>query len=240
VSVLYAYYIEFMKPVCAKVFPGNSIDASLYPTFIRDNDIRKGIIVADKDFSPNRTKEKLRERSELYFLTSIRRNDNRISENDMLFFDDVLTGMDAHVLFKKKPIKGGRYLYSFKDARKAFIEESNYLAKANASKTFDTSKYEQKHSVFGLLVLESEQDLDPKIAYRYCDDHWPLEHAFNHYKSDECIDQTNVQGDFSILENRFVNYICTVATCRTIRKAKQHDLLEKISYEDLMDDLSPA
>ena len=37
-----------MEPVCAEVFPGNSVDASSYPAFIRDNDIRKGIIVADK------------------------------------------------------------------------------------------------------------------------------------------------------------------------------------------------
>jgi hypothetical protein len=50
ISVLYAYDIELMEPVCAEVFPGNSIDASSYPRFIRDNDIRKGIIVADKGF----------------------------------------------------------------------------------------------------------------------------------------------------------------------------------------------
>ena len=52
VSVLYAYDIEQMEPVCAEVFPGNSIDASSYSAFIRDNDIRKGIIVADKGFPP--------------------------------------------------------------------------------------------------------------------------------------------------------------------------------------------
>jgi hypothetical protein len=47
VSVLYAYDIEEMEPICAEVFPGNSIDATSYKAFIRDNDIRKGIIVAD-------------------------------------------------------------------------------------------------------------------------------------------------------------------------------------------------
>ena len=55
----------------------------------------------------------------------------------MLSFDGVLTGIDGHVLFKKKQIKGGRYLYSFKDVRKAFQEESDYLARTKASKTFD-------------------------------------------------------------------------------------------------------
>ena len=41
-------FLEYMEPICAEVFPWNSIDASSYPAFIRDNDIQKGIIVADK------------------------------------------------------------------------------------------------------------------------------------------------------------------------------------------------
>ncbi|MCR5339329.1 MAG: hypothetical protein K6E75_12315 [Lachnospiraceae bacterium] len=60
VSVLYAYDIERMEPICAEVFPGNSIVASSYPAFIRDNDIRKGIIVADKGFPPSKIKAELR------------------------------------------------------------------------------------------------------------------------------------------------------------------------------------
>lgn len=44
-----------------------------------------------------------------------------------------------------------------RNVRKASIEESDYLTRTKASKTFDTKKYEQKHSVFGLLVLESDQ-----------------------------------------------------------------------------------
>lgn len=63
-------------------------------------------------------------------------------------------------------------MYSFKDVRKASMEESDYLARAKASKTFDTKKYGQKHPVFGLLVLESDQDLDPKTAYLF----WHKEH----------------------------------------------------------------
>lgn len=240
VSVLYAYDIELMEPVCAQVFPGNSIDASSYPAFIRDNDIRKGIIVADKGFPPSKIEEELRKRPELHFLTPIKRNDRRISENDMLSFEGVLTGIEAHVLFKKKQIEGGHYLYAFKDVRRASVEESDYLARAKVSNVFDTEKYRQKHSVFGLLVLESDQDLDPKTAYLCYDDRWLLELVFNRYKNDECLDQTNVQGDFSVLGSEFINYISTVATCRIIRKARQCGLLEKTSYGDLMDDLSSA
>ena len=34
VSVIYAYDLEAMEPVCAEVFPGNSIDAVSYRSFI--------------------------------------------------------------------------------------------------------------------------------------------------------------------------------------------------------------
>ncbi len=98
VSVIYAYDIERMEPICAEVFPGNSIDASSYPAFIRDNDIKRGIIVADKGFPPSKIKAELTERPDLHFLTPIKRNDVRISDNDMLAFDGVIEGIDADVV----------------------------------------------------------------------------------------------------------------------------------------------
>lgn len=240
VSVLYAYDIERMEPVCAEVFPGNSIDASSYPAFIRDNDIRKGIIVADKGFPPSKIKAELQERPDLHFLTPIKRNDTRISGNDMLAFEGVLPGIDAHVAYRKKQIKGGRYLYAFKDAKKASAEESSYLARAQKQGTFSPEKYAQKQAAFGVIVLESDQDLDPKTAYLCYGDRWLLELVFNRYKSDECLDRTDVQGDFSVIGSEFINFLSTVATCRIVRKARNAGLLDKMSYGDLMDDLSSA
>jgi len=240
VSVLYAYDIEQMEPLCAEVFPGNSIDASSYASFIRDNDIRKGIIVADKGFPPGKISEELKERPELHFLTPIKRNDLRIKDNDMLSFEGVLEGVDGHIVFKKKQIKGGRFLYAYRDTRKAAIEEADYLSKAENNGTFDGEKYLQKSAVFGTIVFESDQDMDPRTAYLCYDDRWLLELVFRRYKSDECLDKTNVQGDFSVIGSEFVNFISTVATCRIIRKATKAGLLKQMSYGELMDDLSSA
>ena len=226
-----------MEPTCAEVFPGNSIDASSYPAFIRDNDIRMGIIVADKGFPPSKIKDELSERPDLHFLTPIKRNDKRISDNEMLIFDGVLEGIDAHVVCKKKQIKGGRFLYAFKDARKAAKEEATYLANAKRKNTFSPEKYAAKKDLFGVIVLESDQDLEPKTAYTCYEDRWLLELVFKRYKSDECLDHTGEQGDFSVIGSEFVNFISTVATCRIIKKAEQAGLLDHMSYGDLMDDL---
>jgi hypothetical protein len=240
VSVLYAYDIELMEPVCAEVFPGNSIDASSYPAFIRDNDIRKGIIVADKGFPPSSIKNELQERPDLHFLTPIKRNDTRIGNNNMLAYEGVLHGIGEHVLYKKCAIKGGRFLYAFKDQKKASAEEAGYLVQVEKGKDFSVADYEKKKETFGVIVFESDQDLPPKTVYLCYDDRWMLELVFNRYKNDECLNQTNVQGDFSLIGSEFINFISTVATCRIIRKARTAGLLEKMSYGDLMDDLSSA
>ena len=240
VSVLYAYDIEQMEPVCAEVFPGNSIDASSYASFIRDNDIRKGIIVSDKGFPPSQIKAELENRPDLHFLTPIKRNDVRISNNDMLSFESILEGIEDHVIYKKRSIKGGRYLYAYKSARKAAAEESAYLARREKTKDFDTISYSRKKELFGVIVFESDQDLDPKTVYLCYEDRWKLELVFKRYKSDECLDKTNVQGDFSLIGSEFINFIATLLTCRMLRKATETNLLKDLTFGDLLDDLSSA
>jgi hypothetical protein len=241
ISVLYAYDIELMEPICAEIFPGNSIDASSYPAFIRDNNIRKGIIVADKGFPPSKIEGLLKERPELRYLTPIKRNDKRIAENLMLAFEEVLEGMiDTRIIFKKCAIAGGRFLYSFKDAKRAAAEEAGYLANAEKKHDFAPAEYEKKKKTFGVIVFESDQDLPGKTVYLCYDDRWMLELVFARYKNDECLDKTNVQGDFSLIGSEFINFISTVATCRILRKARTAGLLAGMSYGELMDDLSSA
>ena len=240
VSVLYAYDIEAMEPICAEVFPGNSIDAISYKAFIRDNDIKKGIIVADKGFPPSQISDELAQRPDLHFLTPIKRNDVRIANNNMLAFEGVLNGIGDHVLYKKKEIKGGRFLYAYKSARKAAAEEASFLARREDKNDFNTQTYDKKKDVFGVIVFESDQDLDPKTAYLCYDDRWLLELVFNRYKNDECLDRTNVQGDFSLIGSEFINFISTVITCRLIKMARTAGLLAVMSYGDLMDDLNSA
>jgi hypothetical protein len=240
VSVLYAYDIEAMEPICAEVFPGNSIDASSYVSFIRDNDIKNGIIVADKGFPPSKIKNELENRPNLHFMTPIKRNDVRIGNHNMLAFEGVLEGVGAHVLYKKVTIKGGRFLYAFKDSKKAAAEEAAYLAIAEKHKQFDQDKYAKKKDLFGVIVFESDQDMPPETAYLCYDDRWLLEIVFKRYKSDECLDRTNVQGDFSVIGSEFIKFISTVATCRIIRRARLVGLLKHMTYGELMDDLSSA
>ena len=120
------------------------------------------------------------------------------------------------------------------------MEEADYLARREKDKDFISSKYENKRSVFGVIVFESDLDMDPKTAYLCYDERWMLELVFRQYKNDQCLDRTNVQGDFSLMGSEFINFIATVVTCRLIGKAREAGLLGKMTYKDLMDDLSSA
>ena len=120
------------------------------------------------------------------------------------------------------------------------MEEADYLKRREQNHDFISEKYEKKRLVFGVIVFESDLDMDPKTAYLCYDERWILELVFKQYKNDQCLDQTNVQGDFSLMGSEFINFISTVLTCRLIQKARDAGLLNKMSYKDLMDDLSSA
>ena len=63
---------------------------------------------------------------------------------------------------------------------------------------------------------------------------------FRAYKNDECLDETRVQNDFTVIGSEFINFLSAVITCRIIRKLIQLDLLKNMSYKELLEDLNSA
>ena len=240
ISILYAYDLELMEPVCSKVFPGNSIDAVSYKEFIRENSLTKGIIVDDKGFPPNSIRKELGERPDLHYLTPVRRNDSRIKTLGLLQFDSVVPGIDKLVQCSRKKTEDGLFLYAFRDQGKVSREEHSYFENAKKKDNYKHEDFEKKSSGFGVIVLESDLDLDMKSAYLCYEDRWKIELVFKAYKSDEGLDRTLVQGDYSIYGSEFVNFISTLLTCRIIFKATRAGVLEEITYRDMMEDLNAA
>ena len=240
ISLLYAYDIELQEPICAEAFPGNSIDASSYKAFIHDNNIDKGIIVADKGFPPSKIDSERAKHPDLHFLTPIKRNDSRIKSNNLLSDMKLLKGADGGILYNCKQIKGGRSLYAFKDTRKGAAECRDYLYRASKNNNFEYDKYERKNDLFGLIVFESDMQLDPLVVYQSYADRWLLEMMFRQFKHFECFDTTKVQSDFAVMGKEFVNLISTIITSRLLKSVSKTNLLDKMSFGDLIDDLGTA
>lgn len=240
ISVLYALDLEAMEIICGEVFPGNEPDSTAYPAFIKNNNLNRGLIVNDKGFPPTSIEEQLRMHPDLHFLTPIKRNDTRIKNNNMLEFTGVLENIEKRVLYKKQRIKGGRWLYAFMDAGKAGKEESDYIDRARKKNDFSIEDYNKKEHMFGVIVLESDMDMEPGVAYLSYHARWQIELVFDFYKNTEQLDQTNVQGDYSVYGNEFVNTIASIITNRMIQKAEKAGLLKENTYGELLDDLNEA
>ena len=238
ISVLYCFDIEDMDPVCSEVFPGNCIDAKAYPKFIKDNDIRKGILINDKGFPPDAIRKELKERPDLHYLTPIKRDDKRIKEYNLLQMDQVVRGLDKRVLAKKCKTKEGTYLYAFKDVGASTHEAYSFIDAAIRKNSFNSDKYKEKEETFGVIVLESDYDMTVEEAYLSYESRWDIELVFKYYKSDIELSETNVQSDFSVIGSEFINFISTVITCRILKKARKARVLENSTYGDMLDDLS--
>jgi len=238
-SIIYAYDLEEKTIVCSEVFPGGYIDAAAYERFIRDNDITKGIIVADKGFPPSMIREELDSRPDLHYLAPLKRNDSRIADNKMMEFTGVLKDTDDKVLYKKKSIGDNKFLYSFRDSKKASVEEANYLLNIRKkNKGFDYENYSKKRDDFGTIVFISDCDMEVEKAYECYSYRWLIELVFKFFKNDLDINTTNAQDDFTVIGEEFVNTIAAGITCRILKVFRDKEMLGELSFGDLMNDLS--
>lgn len=240
ISILYAFDIEKMEPICAEVFPGNNIDSATYKSFINNNKILKGTIITDKGFPVSKIKSVLEDNPQLHYLTPIKRNDKRIEQYQMLDFQGVFANKDATIYYKKHKISDTSFLYSFRDPKLTASEDFDFADRANRKNDYDAETYNKKKSLFGVIVFESDLDASAEQIYRIYEDRWLLELVFKQYKRDLDLDLSNVQSDYSVVGSEFINYIATIITCRIFKKANQLDLFKNMSYGDLIDDLNSA
>lgn len=237
ISIIYAYDVNTMEPICAQVFAGNIIDAKAYRNFIISNNIKKGVIITDKGFPPSQIKDILSKYENIHFMTPLKRNDKRIINNNMLCFDGILSGVERRVLYKKVKINNNLFLYSFRDASRAQKEENNYLDKICKNSNYDKKEYTQKIKYFGTIVFLSDIDMTPEDAWHCYEDRWMIELVFDYYKNVLFLYETRVQSEASIWGEEFINFISTLITCRIIRKSEKLNLFEKMTYGEMMEDL---
>ena len=210
ISVLYAYDVELKEPICATVYPGNSVVTVSYKKFIKDNNLVRGIIIDDKGFPVNTIRELLAQTPNLHYLTPIKRNDKRIEKYDVLKFTEIVPEIERHVVGNKVKLRDNTFLYAFKDIELASSENSTYLARTVKDKEFDADKHEKITNKFGVIIFESDVDLSLKDAYLTYESRWLLEAMFKQYKSNEALKETRVQEDFTVIGYEFVNFISTL------------------------------
>ncbi len=236
ISVMYAFDLELMEPVAMKVYPGNMVDARAFSDFVRDRNIKSGIIVADKGFPKASAEEELKKSPDLHYIIPLKSNDSLIERYGMLEFDSVVKGYE-HVIGKKKWIGSG-WLYSFRDTRRSSAEERAYVA--GKQDEFDGDDYMKDRCAFGTIVFECDLDLDLDVVYKAYECRWMIELMFRMYKFILELDDTREHNDYSVVASEFVNFLATIITSRLFRKFDEAGLLNEMTYGDVMDVLRSA
>ena len=234
ISVLYAFDLEEMEPVCSKGFPGNMLDLTSYEAFIRENDIRSGLIVADKGFPSDAASACFLERPDLHYLNPVKRNSRLIDAHDMLEFTGLLADREGVTYRKEKCTGKNKWLYSFRDAARAAQEERDWLRRARKNGDYSLEALRDKQKTFGTVVLECDLDLPPEIIYKAYEDRWEIEIVMRYYKSACEFDETRVQDDYSVIGSEFCDFLATVLTFRLIKAFDKAGLLMKMTYSKVM------
>ena len=240
ISVLYAFDLEGMEPVCSKCFPGNMLDSTSYSAFIQENHITKGIIVADKGFPESSAHDPFEANPDLHYLNPIKRNSKLIERHNMLDFTGILTGYEGITYRKEKCTGTEKWLYSYRDSRKASREEADWLRRARKDGTYKLEVLREKQKTFGTIVLECDLDLPPETAYKAYDSRWEIEIVMRFYKSACEFDETRVQDDYSLIGSEFCDFLSTILTFRLMKRFDRANLLEERTYKKLMSVLERA
>ena len=240
ISVLYAFDLEEMEPVCSKCFPGNMLDATSYGAFISENQITKGIIVGDKGFPESAAHDHFAANPDLHYLNPIKRNSKLIERHSMLDFTDILPGYEGITFRKEKCIGTDKWLYSYRDSYKASKEERDWLRRAKKNKTYRLEELRKKQKTFGTIVLECDLDIPAETAYKAYEKRWEIEVVMRFYKSACEFDETRVQDDYSVIGSEFCDFLSTLLTFRLIKAFDRANLLADRTYKKIMSILDRA
>lgn len=234
ISVLYAFDLDAMEPVCSKCFPGNMLDYTAYEAFISENGITRGLIVGDKGFPAAAAEAHFAGHPDLHYLNPVKRNSKLIERHGMLSFTGLLPGHEG-ITCKKAKVQGKcKWLYSFRDTAKAAQEEREYLKRAKAGGAYDDGEFRERQRSFGTIVLECDLDLSAETVYKAYAERWEIEIVMRYYKSACGFDETRVHDDYSVIGSEFCDFLSTLLTFRLIKSFDKAHVLERMTYGKAM------
>lgn len=238
-SLMYAYSPELKEPIAAKAYPGNMLDSTAVLDFVREFDIENGLMVMDKGFWNQKLFEQVGKKERLSYLIPLKQDSKLIRTYGMDNPTEHLDGYkDATILYKKERMRGGGFLYSFRNPKMTCEQEVGYVQRAAEKGKFDSAAYAEKRPLFGLIAFKSKSDLTPLTAYQAYDGRWTVEVVFDLFKN--IIDRTtvNVHGDYRVYATEFINFLSTVITLRVKNELSKSGVSKTYSYKQVFKYLS--
>ena len=240
ISLIYAYSTVSKEPVACQPYPGNMLDSTSFDDFLEQFVIKDGFMIMDKGFSTKHLREAVT-KAGISYVVPLKDNCREISDYCLdSDFDGFVEDMNSNIRYKKVAGDNGKYYYSFHDKKIANDQSDTYINKARKNGTFDENKYAAKLSKFGLIVFESNADLDAQAIYAAYKERWDIEVVFKLYKDILDRDEVNVHGDYRLFASEFINFLSAVLVCRTKKLLAETGLNKTYSYKQILRFLNKA
>jgi len=230
ISIIFAYDITTGEPICSKAYPGNQVDVATLEDFITTNDVKSGIIIADKGFSYNAARKVFSDRPDLHFMIPLKRDAAIIKKYKMYDYNMTLKEYPGMTCRKEKTTDG-KYLYSFHEVGRASREEITWT---KDNDDYDPQELNELRKEFGSIVFLSDVDMSLLDSYRAYEERWFLETLFMFYKDILKMDQTRVHEDCSVIGTEFINFLSVLITYRLIKIFKNVEQLKGVPYNTIL------
>ena len=241
-TLMYAYDPKSKEPVAVKPYPGNMLDLTSVDDFITEFCVKSGLLVMDKGFYGPDSIKTIKGIDGLGYIIPLKQSSKTITDNEM---DKEITSIlsehkDAQILWKKKKIADDRFLYAFRNPKDAYDQEVGYLARNRKKGTYSEEKYLDKRSEFGLIVFESNKDLDPFEVYEAYTKRWEIEIMFNLYKNIIELSTTRVHGDYRVYATEFINFLSVLISSKVKCLLSEKGIAANYSYKQVFHYLGKA
>ena len=225
-TLVYSYDIESKEPVAMKTYQGNMLDSTSINDFLSSYDIKKQLIVLDYT---KKNIESFKGKNELAFIIPLKNSSKLISENKMC--ENIAHHLKGYeegtVLYKKHKIDDNTFLYAFKNLKNEYEQKMSFISYNEKNEKYDDEEYLRKDKEFGVIVFESNKDLDPLEVYLAYMKRWEIETMFQMMKGIIDLDTVNVHNDYSVIATEFVNYITVIMAQKVKLRLKEVTLPSK-------------
>jgi len=220
-------------PVLLKTMPGSIKDIKAFRHLLKELELQSAIVVLDRGFASYKLPHILKEEF-LSFVLPLKRNFQIIDYN--LRLSNSFLYRDRGINWGRK--KAGRYfLYVFEDVKLRGEEETNFIKMIENGKR-KRAKLEKEKTKFGKIAILSNLDDSGKRIYLIYKTREEVEIAFDAMKNEMENDKTYLSDDDAVRGYFFISFISLYLYFRLLNLLRQKELLEKISVNELLFELS--
>lgn len=233
INLIYAYDLAQQEPLACSVYPGNMLDFTAFKSFLVDHPIENGFLIMDKGFNENECKLELDRLNTKYIIPMpLSRKVIREFELDKNFTH--CFKYDEDTIRAKKVYANGEYYYSFKSTYMEAKQKQGKISREVHKGTFDPIKFEESESKCGLIVFETNIDVEVEYLYLAYQERWEIEVLFNNYKNIINCKEVNVQGNYRLIATEFINFLSCIMSMKIKKYIFAKGLNNKYSQRKIL------